>query len=182
MSKACSLRSSTSSWRSSRWSRALQKTQPAGAFAARIQAMRHGAHRRLTSARDPSRVDELAQALADLEEGNALLGNVHGAAGLGVAALAGVAVTDAEAAEAPQLHLVPLGEGVGDVVEHRVDDGLRLLLGEVGDLGDLVDQLRFRHLPPPSALRVERALGPGNSASFKPRGTLACPFRECQRE
>src|SRR5688572_30364727 len=64
-----------------------------------------------------SRVDQLAQTLADLEEWHPLLGHVHGAPRLRVAALAGVAVTDAEAAEAPELDLVALGESVGDVVE-----------------------------------------------------------------
>src|SRR5262245_27327472 len=149
MRNACSLRCRRRLARSSEPSRALQKTQPtAGVFEAVIQAMRHGAHRRFTRRRRPSRVDELAQALADLEEGNPLLGHIHGAAGLGVAALAGIAMTDAEAAEAPQLDLVPLGESVGDVVEDRVDDRLRLLLRQVRYLRDLVDQLGFRHRRP----------------------------------
>src|ERR1700745_776671 len=115
MRKACSLRCSRRLARSSRPSRALQKTQPAtGAFEAVIQAMRHGAHRRFTRRGRPSRVDELAQALADLEERNPLLGDIDGAAGLGVAAFAGVAMADPKAAEAPQLDLVPLGKSVGD--------------------------------------------------------------------
>src|SRR5262245_63957973 len=100
MRNACSLRCRTRLARSSRPSRALQKTQPvAGAFEAVIQAMRHGAHRRFTRRRWRSRVDELAQALADLEEGNPLLGHIGGATGLGVAALAGGAVARTEAAE-----------------------------------------------------------------------------------
>ena len=53
-------------------------------------------------------VDELAQALADLEERHPLLGHADAVAGLGIAALAGVAVADAEAAEAAQLDLVSL--------------------------------------------------------------------------
>src|SRR5438874_1852478 len=119
--------------------------QPDGALAAPIQAMRHGAQRRFTPPAKPSSVHELAQALADLEERNALLRNVHAGAGLGIPALARVAMTDPEAAESPQLHLVALRERIGDVVEDRVDDGLRLLLREIGELGDLVDQIRFRH-------------------------------------
>src|SRR5207244_5936616 len=100
-------------------SRALQKTQPAAGCAPRIQAIRQGAHRRFKTPGGPSRVDELSQALANLEEGNALLRNVHGAAGLRIATLARIPVADAEAAEPPQLHLVALRERVGDVVEDR---------------------------------------------------------------
>src|SRR4029453_12947154 len=141
----CRRRLARSSWPS----RALQKTQPiSGAFEAVIQVMRHGAHRRFTRRGRPSRVDELAQALADLEERNTLLGNIDRAAGLGVAALAGVAMTDAEAAEPPQLDLVPLGESVSNVVEDRVDDSLGLLLRQVRQLRDFVDQLGFRHRRP----------------------------------
>src|SRR5262245_43645913 len=140
MRNACSLRCRRRLARSSEPSRALQTTQPtAGASEAVIQALRDGAHRRFTRRRRPSRVDELAQALADLEERDPLLGDVDGAAGLGVAAFAGIAMTDTEAAEAPQLDLVPFGESVGDVVEDRVDDRLRLLLRQVRYLRDFVD-------------------------------------------
>src|SRR5262245_30818194 len=177
MRKACSLRCSTRLARSSWPSRALQKTQPvAGAFEAVIQTMRHGAHRRFTRRRRPSRVDELAEALADLEEGDALLRDIDGAAGLGVAALAGIAMANAEAAEAPQLDLVPLGERVGDVVEDRVDDRLRLLLRQVRYLRDFVDQLGFRHRRPtfgsspvewrPAPNRPLRSFGPERHASM----------------
>src|SRR5215470_18738097 len=177
MRNACSLRSRRRLARSSRPSRASQKTQPvAGAFEAVIQAIRHGAHRRFTRRRWPSRVDELAQALADLEEGNPLLGHIDGAAGLGVAALAGIAMTDAEAAEAPQLDLVPFGERVGDVVEDRVDDRLGLLLRQVRYLRNFVDQLGFRHRRPtfgsspvewrPAPNRPPRSFGPERHASM----------------
>ena len=57
---------------------ASQKTQPAsGAFGRSIQAMRHGAQRRSTRRGRPSGVDELAQALADLEERHPLLGDAR---------------------------------------------------------------------------------------------------------
>src|SRR5687768_15718567 len=145
MRKACSDRCTTREARSSSPARALQNTQPEAGLAPPMYAMRHGAHNRCTPGADSSGVDELAQPLADLEEGNALLRNVHAGAGLGIAALARVAVTDAEAAEATQLDLVALGEGIGDVVEDRVDDRLGFLLGQIRQLRDLVDQIRFGH-------------------------------------
>src|SRR5678815_1790979 len=137
--------------------RAVQKTQPGGlelgGEVAPTYAIRQGAQRRFTPAGHPSRVHELSQALAHLEERHTLLGYVDARSRLGIPPLARVAVADTEAAEAAQLDLVALGERVGDVVEDRVDDRLRLLLGEVGELGDLVDQIGFRHRPlrsPPS--------------------------------
>src|SRR5688572_11121820 len=102
--KACSPRSTTSEARSSVPSRARQKTQPLAGAAPLIYGMRHGAHRRLAPG-SASRVDELSQSLADLEEGNALLRDIDGRAGLGVPTLAGVPVADPEAAESSQLDL-----------------------------------------------------------------------------
>ena len=46
--------------------------------------------------------------------------------------------------------LSPFDKRVGDVVEDRVDDRFRLLLGQVRDLGNLVDQVGFRHRLLPS--------------------------------
>src|SRR5687767_7403225 len=117
MRKACVPRCTMREARSSASASALQKTQPEAFRAPPMYAMRHGAHNRFTPGGDSSGVDELAQPLADLEEGHALLGHVHAGAGLGVTALARVAVADAEAAEAAELDLVALGERVGDVVE-----------------------------------------------------------------
>src|SRR5437899_5154663 len=103
--------------------------------------MRHGAQRRFTPPGRASRVDEFAEALAHLEERYALLGHFHSAAGLRVTSFARVAVADPKAAEATKLDFVALGEGVGDVVEDRVDDGLGLFLRQIREFGDLVDQL-----------------------------------------
>src|SRR5437773_11127073 len=93
--------------------------------AAPTYAIRHGAQRRFKPARAASvrgrrglsRVDQFPQPLADLEEGHPLLRDVDRAAGLGIATLARVAMTDAEAAEAAKLDLVTFAERVGDVVE-----------------------------------------------------------------
>src|SRR5262249_27885841 len=94
-----------------------------------------------------SRVDQLLQALADLEEGHALLRHAHVGAGLRIAA-----APDPEAPESPELYLLGSGQGPGDAVEDGVDDQLRLLLGEVRQLGDLVHEVSLRHrghAPPP---------------------------------
>src|SRR5215475_12963102 len=151
MRKAWGPRASTSAAASSELARAVQKIQPGGTDlggeVAPTYAIRQGAQRRFTRGGVASGVHEFAQALANLEERHPLLWHVDGRAGLGIAALARVAIPDPEAAEAAQLDLVALGERIGDVVEDRVDDGLRLLLGEVGELGDLVDQIGFRHRP-----------------------------------
>src|SRR6266498_5944260 len=61
------------------------------------------------------RIDQLAQPLTDLEERYPLLGYADGVARLGVPALAGVPMPDAEAPEPAQLDLVPLAQSLGDV-------------------------------------------------------------------
>src|SRR5215470_4026997 len=119
---------------------------PVGVCAPETYCIRHGAQRRFTRrCYAASRVDELAQSLADLEEGNPLLGNVDAAAGLRITPLAGGAVPDTEATEAPQLDLVAFGEGIGDVVEDRVDNGFRFFLRQIRDFRDFVDQLGLGH-------------------------------------
>src|ERR1700682_442513 len=114
-------------------------------------AIRHGAQSRSTRLRgDLLSVDQLAESLPHLEERHPLFGNADAVPGLGVAALSRVAVADSEAAEPAQLHLISLGESVGDVVEDGVDDQLRLLLGQARQLGNFLDQIRFGHEPAPS--------------------------------
>src|SRR5439155_17086647 len=100
--------------------------------------MRHGAQRRFTPPGQASRVDEFAEALADLEEGHPLLGDLDGAAGFRITSLVRIPVADTEAAEAMKLDFVALGQRVGDVVEDRDDDALRLFFRQVGELGYLV--------------------------------------------
>src|SRR5262245_34513709 len=130
--------------------------------------MRQGAQMRFTPPRWASAVDELAQSLSYLEERHPLLGNVDARPGLGIAALSRVAVADPEAAEASKLDLVALRQRVGDVVEDRVDDRFRLLLGQARDLRNLVDQVGFRHRLLPSQFGGD----PGSiSVSKLARGT-----------
>src|SRR5438445_7942774 len=99
-----------------------------------------------------SRVHQLLQTLAHLEEGDALFRDAHPRARLGVSPATRVAPADPEAPESPELYLLGPGEGARDAVEDRVDDQLRLFLGEVRQLGDLVHEVRLRHrghAPPP---------------------------------
>ena len=134
---------------------ARYKAPAAAGIEAVIQAMRHGAHRRFTRRGRPV-LTSSRRRLPTLKKGSALLPGTSTARcrSSGVAALAGVAMTRSEAAEAPQLDLVPLDESVGNVVEDRVDDRLRLLLRQVRQLRDFVDQLGFRHRALPAfALR-----------------------------
>src|SRR5437667_6834322 len=100
--------------------------------------MRHGAQRRFTPPGQASRVDEFAEALADLEEGHPLLGYVDGAAGFRITSLARIPVADTEAAEDTKIDFVALGQSVGDVVEDRVVDGCSLFFRRVDELGDIV--------------------------------------------
>src|SRR6185436_4724713 len=66
-----------------------------------------------------SRVDQLLQALAHLEEGHPLLGHAHRGAGLRIAATAGVAAPHPEAPEPAELDLLDSGQRGGDAVEDR---------------------------------------------------------------
>src|SRR5690242_20383969 len=104
MRKARSPRRTTSDARSSEPSRALQNTQPSVGCEPRIQGIRHGAQSRFNARGEPSRggpqgeasrVDQLAQPLADLEERYAFLGNVDGASGLGIPTFTRIPMADA---------------------------------------------------------------------------------------
>src|SRR6266849_3890991 len=147
---------------------AVQKMQLPGTRDPATYVIRQGAHRRFTpSSAAASRVDELAQPLADLEERNPFLGHVDVRPRLGIATLAGVPVPDPETAKAPQLDLVTLGEGLGDVVEDGIDDRLGLFLREVRDFRDFVDQLGFGHR------RLRLVSRP--ALEFRPNGSMPAP-------
>src|SRR5512138_2246594 len=94
----------------------------------RIYSIRQGENSRSTSplALLVVGVDQVAQFLADLEEGDPLLGNGDFFAGLGVAALLGAAHADGEAAEAPDLYLLAPLQRVLHVVKDGVHDDFAL--------------------------------------------------------
>src|SRR5690606_42026366 len=74
-------------------------------------------------------VDLLAQGLAGLEVGHALLGNHHALARTRVASDARRAAIDRETAEAPDLDAVALHQGVAHGVEDRLDGELGISVG-----------------------------------------------------
>src|SRR5262249_37674194 len=76
-------------------------------------------------------VDQVLQLLAGLEVRDLLRRDVHFVAGLGVAALAGLALTKAKAAESSQLDLFAPMQRVDDAFEDGVHDDLRVFLREV---------------------------------------------------
>src|SRR6185369_14262445 len=76
-------------------------------------------------------VDQLPELLPGLEVGDPLCGHQHPGPRLGVAAGAAVPAADAEAAEAAQLDLLALVQGVDDRGEHGVHDDLGVLAREV---------------------------------------------------
>ena len=63
----------------------------------------------------------------------------------GLRPLRGSRLPQAEAAEPAQLDLLAPVQRVDDALEHRVDDDLGVLLGQVGDPRDFLDELRLRH-------------------------------------
>src|SRR4029079_4673944 len=99
-----------------------------------------GTRRRTFTRRQRLFVDELFQFLARLEVWDFLRRDVHLVASLGVAALAGLALAEAEAAEAAQLDLLAALQGVDDAGEDGIDDQFGVLLGEIGDPRDFFDK------------------------------------------
>src|SRR4051812_6353809 len=99
-----------------------------------------------------SAVEGVLQNLARLERQHPAGADGDLLASLGVAAGAGVLVPHDEVAEAGDLDLFPLLQGLLDGVEDRLDDLRRLLLREAADL--LVNRLHnvgLRHVPTYSA-------------------------------
>jgi len=65
--------------------------------------------------------------------------------------LAGIPVADPETPEAAKFNLLALAESIGNVIEEGVHNDLSFFLGEVGELDNFVNQVRFRHTLAPSA-------------------------------
>src|SRR6478736_6527141 len=85
-------------------------------------------------------VDEILQFLAGLEVRNLLRRNVDLVTGLGVAALAGLALAKAEAAKTAEFDLLPAMQRVDDALEHRVDDDFGVFLRKVRYPRDFLDE------------------------------------------
>src|SRR4026209_2046458 len=92
-----------------------------------------------------STVDQVFELLARLEIGDLLRRHVHLLSRLGIAPLARAPLPDTEAPEAAQLDLLVLVQSLDDRVEHRLDDDLGVLLGQLRDPRELLQQLRLRH-------------------------------------
>jgi len=75
--------------------------------------------------------DGVLQSLAGLEEGGLLFRNGDGLEGLGVDALASLALLDAEGAESNECDLVVLLHGFLDGIHERIDHDLGFLLGHL---------------------------------------------------
>src|SRR5262249_42141363 len=91
-------------------------------------------------------VDAQPQALPDLEERDALRMHRDEGAGLRVAPLARLAMLHHEAAESPDLDALAAHEGLGEALEHLVDDDLGVATREARkELHHLVDEIALRH-------------------------------------
>src|SRR5687767_10469357 len=90
-------------------------------------------------------VHPLLELLADLEEGQALLVDGDGHAGLRVAALVGLVAPDLEAAEAADLDPLAPAQSLLQALEDGVHEQLGLPLGQLLVLAQPLDEVRLRH-------------------------------------
>ncbi len=84
--------------------------------------------------------------LARLEGHHVLGGDIHLVAGAGVAGLARGTLLDLEDAEIPQLDPALGNQRLDDRIEGPLDDVLRLELGQIDILGNLLDDLFLGHV------------------------------------
>src|SRR5580704_12088995 len=95
--------------------------------------------RLLCPARCLTRVHQVTQLLARLEEGNPLRRYGNCRSGLRVSSRARVPLPRAEAPKAADLHLIVGFQCADDGLEQRIDDDLTVSAGEIAECGDLVD-------------------------------------------
>src|SRR5580704_13814496 len=115
-----------------------------------------------------SRIHQILQFLARLEERNLLGGDFHAIAGLGIAADARLALAGAETAEAADLDLVAHPERAHDAVENGFYDHFTVLAGQLRQLGHFIDQISLSHTPLRSVsvvMKVACAWGRGSRAT-----------------
>src|SRR5208283_4036035 len=101
-------------------------------------------------------IHEILQFLAGLEKGNFLWRDVYLGAGLGIAPHAAATVARTKAAKAANLDLVALLQGLNNVIENGLHDGLGVRAFELGNALDFRNQV---------GLRQSRLLGHRPSAS-----------------
>src|ERR1700675_1057949 len=89
-------------------------------------------------------VHKILELFAGLEEGNLLWRDFDFFTRFRIAANTAAALARAEAAEAANLDLVAVLQGLDDAVENGFDDGLGLLAGELGNAQDLFDEVGLR--------------------------------------
>jgi len=94
-----------------------------------------------------SRVDQIFQLFAGLEERDFLGRHFYPLAGFWVAADSWLALAGAEAAETADLDLVAHAKRAHDAIEDGLDDHLTVLTCQLRQFGDLVDQISFCHTP-----------------------------------
>src|SRR5579872_5440762 len=90
---------------------------------------------------------------AGLKVGDLLGWNVDTGSGLRIPPDAGLPLARTEAAETADLDLVASAQGLYDAVEDGLDDDLGLFAGHLHYARDLLNQIRFGHVQPPSKLR-----------------------------
>ncbi len=100
-------------------------------------------------------VQEVSEPFAGLEVRDPLRRHLNKATHLGVPPSPSTVLAHSEAPEPADLDLVPPHQGARDALEDRLDDCGAFLLGQAGDLRQLVDQLRLRHQSDP--LRLSQA-------------------------
>src|SRR5688572_26645005 len=106
---------------------------------------RRGHHAARSPGPAGSAVDGLLEARARAEPRYAAGRDLNRLAGLGIAALTGVALGDVELPEAGDCDLAATAEALLDRLEHGLDRNGGLGLARVGLRGDLLDELRLVH-------------------------------------
>lgn len=80
--------------------------------------------------------DQILHGLAELNGGDLPCGNLNGLAGLGILGSSRRSLFGFKDAEASDVHFVVFLHSLGDGVEHHIDGGLSVLLGQVDLFAD----------------------------------------------
>ena len=104
--------------------------------------------------------DRVLEAFADLEADGLGLGDLDFLTGAGIAASGRLADCRTECAEADQADFIVLFHGVGDCVEHGVDDFTRLGARKIGGIGHSRDQVHLIHWQNPYCINLNGSRRP----------------------